>query len=1371
MRRNRAWGRGSATAFTAARGLLPLALLAGLISAAPAAADDPPTSPLTPRQQVLQHWKAGGPAVKSAAGAALAGTDEQVRAYLAEGQKVAEDLDLREAALKLITDAGPGLREAAQQALASTPEALAAFMKDGWKAPLAQDEQVEAARITEAGGAGVREAGDKAMRGTAEDLRSFLTEGQYRQRDDDARVRVAQLEATGGPATKRGAAAALKGSIDDVRDFLTYGQYIAAAQDQEHATIADLAKQTAAAGVAAEKAKKSAQEEADKAKDAARLAKEESAKAAAETQAAQHDTAKAQDASRRAAESARRAAAAAQSAIAAARAANAAAQTAIIAAHNASTAALYASEASAKAWQAAASGRVNEQLAEDATAAADQAEKVADSADAMLQTLTHANVALTAALNAADDITESAMHAQDSSGWAQKAGADTDEAVAAADAARRHAAEAKRSSAAAQTHAAAAATQAREARDAARSAAAHARRAATAARHAADYANDAQKAATQAKADADEALNAAGMADAAVKKAQEIQAAARATEAEEVAARTKTQVNQARDTKAKYDNAKAEAARLKQQTANLDTQFNTLADQAAQPGASTQDIAATGRTMALTALDIRGPWGRSAAQAALAGDDTAVVSYVLIDWRKAEEQDDRDLVFRLSQDSPLQDVRTAATTALAGNASAVHTFATTGQYQVAAPDNRVEVAKIAEAGGTGVKEAAKAALDNPDPKALAAFLLTGQHQARIEDDRVEAARLAEGGSPEVKAAAEVALASPDTALRSFITTGQFRAQRRDQLNAAHVAEIQAIIADAAKTAAKANQDAYEAARIAATAQGYADQAAGHAQTAATYADKAAGYAEDAKKAADRAGASARAAATSATKARSAEVDAESSAQRAGTAAADAQAFAEVAAEYAASAYRAAEQTYTSAVNAGVSAEQARGKYDATVQRYMHDEYIKAEQERLRFEAAQKKQEKSWFIYGVAVVSFVVQGPLGPVLVLAPEFGVHPMDVIHAELDLLGLFPGPGEVADLANCGTYALEGTIEHFLPTGREGMWQDAALSCAAAIPVLGWGAAAVKFAKWADKYGPKAKELYERLANLWKTTPCVGKNSFPAGTRVLMGDGTTKPIEKIAAGDLIQATDPETGTTGPRVVEAKIYTPDDRDFTDIELRGDASAAPLTSTDHHPYWVQNRKRWTDAADLRVGDALRTPVGTTIQVGKVSHWKGLQPAYNLTVNDLHTYYVLVGTTPVLVHNSSCDTEYLNDYGGTSAGGLMASIDKEGVLNLYIKAVDGKTPTGAEMFIEAMAALGDKAKGVRGTWVGGGVWDDSQDIADNLRSFNAGIQSLKLSHEEAARLTFTGKMAGKYGFTGRIEIEKREGTPGNYDKVTVVFFRE
>ncbi|MEW2372531.1 polymorphic toxin-type HINT domain-containing protein [Streptomyces sp. NPDC006656] len=1232
VRPRNAQGRGTATAFRVVRGLLPLVLLAGLVSAAPAAADDPSNPPLTLRQQVLQQWKTGGPAVKSAAGQALVGTDEQLRAYLENGQKIAEELDLREAALKLVTDAGPGVREAAQRALDGTPADLAAFMKDGWKAPLAEDERVQAAMITESGGAGLREAGDAAMRGSIDDIRAFLAEGQYKQRDDDARVRVAQLEANGGSATKRAAATALKGTIEEIRDFLTYGQFIAAAQDQEHATITDLAKQTEEAGAAAEKAKKSAIEQASKAKEAARLAKEESAKAAAETKAAQNDAGKAADASRRAAESARRAASAAQAAIASARAANAAAQTAAIAAYNASNAALQASRAATQAWNAAASGKVNERVAADADAKAAAAEKIANLTDALDGVLRATTTALQASLDAIADMNASAGSAAESGQWAAKSGANADEAEAAAASARRHAAEAKRSAAAAQSHANAAAAQAREAATAARSAAGHARRAAEAARHAADYANDAQKAATQAKTNADEALKSAQTADAAVKKAQDVQTAARASEAEEVAARTTALVNQARDDKAQYDATQAEITRLGQQAVKLDADVDTLAQQATQPGAEPATIAATGRKMALTVMQTRGPWSRTAAEAALTGDNTAVVQYVTTGWKKAAEQDEREQVNQLAQTSPHGDVRTAATNALQGDGSQVHTFLTTGQYQAAAPDNRIEAARIAEAGGTGVKEAAKTALEAADPKALAQFILVGQHKARLEDDRVEASRLAEGGTPEIKAAAEAALASPETQLRTFIESGQYRAKRRDQLNAAHIAQVQGIIADASGTAAKAFQDAYYAAQAAANAQGYADEAARHAKTANDYANKAAGYADDAKKSANNAAASASAAAASATSARDAEARAAASAQQATSSATSARANADAAADYAASAHQAAREARQSATNAGASAKDAQDRYDLTVARYMTEQFLKAQQERLRDASDQKRV--GLYQLGTAAVTHLGCFFLGMARGICPGVSESTqLDFFHIWLDIGGMFPGYGAIADGTNCLVYTMEGTIDHFTPIGRDGMLRDAALSCIAAIPIAGWGALGLKFGRWADKYGPKAREVFDSLANLLRKTPC-GRNSFPAGTLVLMSDGSSRPIEHIKVGDYVWATDVETGTSGSRRVEATIYTPNDRDFTDIEVRENAVATSLTSTDHHPYWVQNRKRWVDAVDLRTGDTLRTPDGATVQIARVSHWTGLEPAHNLTVAGLHTYYVLAGRTPVLVHNSN-----------------------------------------------------------------------------------------------------------------------------------------
>ncbi|MGW6688121.1 polymorphic toxin-type HINT domain-containing protein, partial [Streptomyces sp. NPDC054961] len=147
---------------------------------------------------------------------------------------------------------------------------------------------------------------------------------------------------------------------------------------------------------------------------------------------------------------------------------------------------------------------------------------------------------------------------------------------------------------------------------------------------------------------------------------------------------------------------------------------------------------------------------------------------------------------------------------------------------------------------------------------------------------------------------------------------------------------------------------------------------------------------------------------------------------------------------------------------------------------------------------------------------------------------------------------------------------------------------------------------------------------------------NSFPAGVRVLMADGSAKSIEDVKDGDVVMATDPQTGETRPKTVTTTITTPDDKDFTDLTLTDEASPrgppAKITSTYHHPYWSETRHQWTDAGELNVGEQLRQPDGTTLTVTATRNYPHAVTTHNLTVDDLHTYYVLAGATSVLVHN-------------------------------------------------------------------------------------------------------------------------------------------
>ncbi|WP_418958856.1 polymorphic toxin-type HINT domain-containing protein [Streptomyces tritici] len=149
---------------------------------------------------------------------------------------------------------------------------------------------------------------------------------------------------------------------------------------------------------------------------------------------------------------------------------------------------------------------------------------------------------------------------------------------------------------------------------------------------------------------------------------------------------------------------------------------------------------------------------------------------------------------------------------------------------------------------------------------------------------------------------------------------------------------------------------------------------------------------------------------------------------------------------------------------------------------------------------------------------------------------------------------------------------------------------------------------------------------------TKCPTKHSFPPGTRVLTAAGLTVPIESVRFGDEVLATDPVTGLTTLRTVTRTFTTHDDKDFTRLTT----AAGTVTATDTHPFWLVDERRWADAGDIETGDLLRVPSGATLTVAKVDRFTQRQTTHDLSVAGIHTYYVLAGTTPVLVHNTGPD---------------------------------------------------------------------------------------------------------------------------------------
>ncbi|PRY28230.1 polymorphic toxin-type HINT domain-containing protein [Pseudosporangium ferrugineum] len=147
---------------------------------------------------------------------------------------------------------------------------------------------------------------------------------------------------------------------------------------------------------------------------------------------------------------------------------------------------------------------------------------------------------------------------------------------------------------------------------------------------------------------------------------------------------------------------------------------------------------------------------------------------------------------------------------------------------------------------------------------------------------------------------------------------------------------------------------------------------------------------------------------------------------------------------------------------------------------------------------------------------------------------------------------------------------------------------------------------------------------------TSCV-RHSFKAGTLVLLTDGSFKRIEEIDVGDEVVATDPETGTTrSEEVTETHVNL--DRELADVTVSVNGDDIVLETTTHHPFWDAGRRQWIPAGELEPETELLSTSGDRVTVSDRNNYAGERTMYDLTVNDIHTYYVLAGNTPVLVHN-------------------------------------------------------------------------------------------------------------------------------------------
>jgi hypothetical protein len=188
-------------------------------------------------------------------------------------------------------------------------------------------------------------------------------------------------------------------------------------------------------------------------------------------------------------------------------------------------------------------------------------------------------------------------------------------------------------------------------------------------------------------------------------------------------------------------------------------------------------------------------------------------------------------------------------------------------------------------------------------------------------------------------------------------------------------------------------------------------------------------------------------------------------------------------------------------------------------------------------------------------------------------------------------------------------------------------------------------------------------------------------------MADGTRKPIEDVKIGDVVVGTGDGNWGTGPHKVTALIRHTGPHMMVDVTVAG---GAILHATDQHPFWDATAGKYEAAVDLRTGDLLREPGGQLVRVSATRIYEQDLTAYNLTVDDVHTYYVLAGDDPVLVHNCPDGVEEVWHIGGSST--LEQAFDQH-----WVKHAAGRTP--AQYLQDAK----DWAASVKNSKVGYNQW--------------------------------------------------------------------
>jgi pretoxin HINT domain-containing protein len=209
-------------------------------------------------------------------------------------------------------------------------------------------------------------------------------------------------------------------------------------------------------------------------------------------------------------------------------------------------------------------------------------------------------------------------------------------------------------------------------------------------------------------------------------------------------------------------------------------------------------------------------------------------------------------------------------------------------------------------------------------------------------------------------------------------------------------------------------------------------------------------------------------------------------------------------------------------------------------------------------------------------------------------------------------------------------------------------------------------------------------------------GGMSFTPETQVLLPSQATTAISNLKPGDKVIATNTTTGKPEPQTVQA-VLVHYDTDLYNLTVKTAHGSEVIHTTSNHLFWDPHLYKWIPANHLKKGEKVDTPSGAlatadggttpadhdswmwdltvqndhdfyvlpsrddghnysdangSAQIAATRRFHDTATADDLTINRLHTYYVVAGSTPVLVHN-------INAPCGPADGGMHGRLQPAG----------------------------------------------------------------------------------------------------------------